>query len=382
MGPLHGVKIIEIVGMGPAPYAAMLLADLGAEVIRVDRPGGSPFSYGNKLDLLNRNKQCICVNLKSADGVAVIKKLLATADALIEGFRPGTMEKFGLGPDACFAVNRKLVYGRVTGWGQDGPLAHKPGHDLNYVSLTAVTHALGRAQQAPTVPLPLIGDFSGGGLFAALGMVSALLEARKSGKGQVVDASIVDGTAHLMSSIYAAQQIGFWQHRRGVNLLDGGAPFYEVYACADEKYLSVGAIEPKFYSGLLRGLGLPENEINTLLTQQMDFATWSATKEKFAGIIKTKTRDEWVAIFDQLETCIAPVLSSEEARVHPHNIARGTYIEDGEIWQPRPAPRFSRSDTSTVRAPVAIGTDTERVLQALGYGSEHIHRLKQSGAIA
>ena len=381
-GPLHGIKIIEIVGMGPAPYAGMLLADLGAEVIRVDRPGGSAFSYGNKFDLLNRNKQCICLNLKSGEGVAIVKKLLAHADGIIEGFRPGAMEKLGLGPDDCFAVNRKLVYGRVTGWGQDGPLAHKPGHDLNYVSLTAVTHALGRAQQTPTVPLPLIGDFSGGGLFFALGMVSAIFEASKSGQGQVVDASIVDGTAHLMSSIYAAQQIGFWQHQRGVNLLDSGAPFYEVYECRDGKYLSVGAIEPKFYAEFLRGLGLAETEINPLLTQQMDFASWPATKAKFAAILKTKTRDEWVTIFDVLETCVAPVLSSEEAHRHPHNVARHTYLDIDGVWQPRPAPRFSRSDNSAVQPPVAIGADTERVLDTLGYSSEQIRQLKLNRAIS
>lgn len=382
MGPLHGITLVEIVGMGPAPYAAMLLADLGATVIRVDRPGGSLFSYGNKLDLLNRNKQCICVNLKTPEGVDVIKRLLATADGLIEGFRPGIMEKLGLGPDDCFKHNPRLVYGRVTGWGQDGPLALKPGHDLNYVSLTAVTHALGRAGDKPTVPLPLIGDFSGGGLFFALGMVSALLEASKSGKGQVVDASIVDGTAHLMSSIYAAQQIGFWSHERGVNLLDGGAPFYEVYACKDNKYLSVGAIEPKFYAEFLRGLGFSADDVNSLVAQQMHQPQWPALKEKIAGIIKHKTRDEWMQVFAHIETCVAPVLSSEEARVHPHNTARGTYIEDGEVWQPRPAPRFSRTDTTAVRPPAPIGADTENVLTSIGYTHSQIDALMKSGSVA
>jgi alpha-methylacyl-CoA racemase len=382
VGPLHGIKIIEIVGMGPAPYAAMLLADLGADVIRVDRPGGSPFSYGNKLDLLNRNKQCVCVNLKSPEGITVVKKLLETADGLIEGFRPGTMEKLGLAPDVCFSLNPKLVYGRVTGWGQDGPLALKPGHDLNYVSLSAVTHALGRAGEKPTVPLPLIGDFSGGGLFAALGMVSALLEASRSGKGQVVDASIVDGTAHLMSSIYAAQQIGFWSHERGENLLDGGAPFYEVYTCCDGKYLSVAAIEPQFYAEFLRGLGYDSDEINAFVAQQMNQAHWIATKEKFSAILRTKTRNEWVTIFAVLETCVAPVLSSGEAHVHPHNVARETFIENDGVWQPRPAPRFSRCENSTVRPPVPIGADTDQLLQGMGYTTAQIDALKQARVIA
>jgi len=382
MGPLHGVRIIEIVGMGPAPYAAMLLADLGAEVIRVDRPGGSAFSYGNKFDLLNRNKQCICVNLKNPDGVDVIKKLLATSDALVEGFRPGTMEKLGLGPDTCFALKRKLVYGRVTGWGQDGPLAMKPGHDLNYVSLTAVTHALGRAGERPTVPLPLIGDFSGGGMFLALGVVSALFEASKSGQGQVVDASIIDGTAHLMSSIYAAQQVGFWSDQRGTNLLDSGAPFYDVYECRDGKFLSVGAIEPKFYAELLRGLGLGNDEITVLCAQQMDQASWPQTKEKLATILRTKTRDEWMTVFAAIATCVAPVLSSGEVRAHPHHVAHKTYVERDGVWQPHPAPRFSRSAAVDVVPPVAIGADTRRVLQSLGYPAAQIAQWKTSGTIA
>jgi len=381
MGPLHGVKIIEIVGMGPAPYAAMLLADMGAEVIRVERPGGSLFSYGNKLDLLNRNKKCICVNLKNTEGVDVIKKLLAQADVLLEGYRPGAMEKFGLGPDECFKHNPKLIYGRLTGWGQDGPLAQQAGHDLNYISLSGVVHAFGRAGEKPVVPLPLIGDFSGGGLFMALGIMSALFEASKSGKGQVVDASIVDGTAHMMSTIFAAQQIGFWSNERGSNLLDSGAPFYEVYTCKDGKYISVAAIEQKFYAEFLRGLGYSEIDITTFSAQQMDQAQWPALKEKFQDIFLTKTRDEWIKIFSSRDTCVAPVLSSEEARVHPHNIARKTFIEDDEVWQPRPAPRFSRSDNSTVQAPVKLGADTDTVMQQLGYTPAQIETLKKSGAV-
>jgi len=377
MGPLHGVKIIEIVGMGPAPYAAMLLADMGAEVIRVDRPGGSMFSYGNKLDLLNRNKKCICVNLKTPEGIDVVKRMVASADGLIEGFRPGTMEKLGLGPDDCFKHNPKLIYGRVTGWGQDGPLAHKAGHDLNYISLSGVVHAFGRAGEKPVVPLPLIGDFAGGGLFLALGFVSALFEASKSGKGQVIDAAIVDGTAHMMSFVYAAQQIGFWSNERGVNLLDSGAPFYEVYTCKDGKYISVGAIEPKFYAAFLVGLGINTQEIAKYSEQQMDQTQWPALKEKFAAIIQTRPRDEWTGIFSSLDTCVAPVLSSEEVRKHPHNVARKTIIDDSEVWQPAPSPRFSRTTNSDVQPPVAIGADTDRVLQELGYSAAQIAKLKQ-----
>lgn len=380
MGPLHGIKILEIVGMGPAPYAAMLLADLGAEVIRVERPGGGLFSYGNKLDLLNRNKKCICINLKTPDGVEVINKLIAQSDALIEGFRPGTMEKLGLGPEDCFKHNPKLVYGRVTGWGQDGPLALKPGHDLNYIALSGVVHAFGRAGEKPVVPLPLIGDFAGGGLFFALGMVSALLETSKSGKGQVVDASIVDGTAHMMSAIFAAQQVGFWSAERGTNLLDSGAPFYEVYTCKDGKYLSVGAIENKFYTTFLTGLGLSPEIVSNYAAQQMDQSQWPALKEKFQNIIINKTRDEWMEIFSELDTCVAPVLSSDEARFHPHNLARHTFIDDGDIWQPNPAPRFSRTNNNLVQPPVAIGTHTDEILTQLGYNTAQIDMLKKSAS--
>lgn len=378
MGPLQGIKIIEIVGMGPAPYAAMLLADLGAEVIRVERPGGSLFSYGNKLDVLNRNKKSICVNLKSAEGVEILQRLVKKSDALIEGFRPGTMEKLGLGPDDCLQQNPRLVYGRVTGWGQDGPLAQTAGHDLNYLSLSGVVHAFGRAGEKPVVPLPLIGDFAGGGLFAALGIVSALLEASKSGKGQIIDASIVDGTAHMMSAIFAAQQIGFWSVERGTNLLDSGAPFYEIYTCKDGKYLSVGAIEPKFYSAFIAGIGLA----NEALPDQMDQSQWPMMKEKIQSVIAHKTRDEWMGVFADREACVAPVLSTEEARLHPHNIARKTFPEDGEIWQPRPAPRFSHTESPAVQAPVSIGLHTDEVLNQLSYEQEMIDRMRKSGVVA
>ena len=374
MGPLQGVKIIEIAGMGPAPYAAMLLADMGAEVIRVDKPGGSAFSYGNKLDVLNRNKKNICVNLKTPAGVDVIQRLLTTADALIEGFRPGVMEHLGLGPDDCFKHNPKLIYGRVTGWGRDGPLSQQAGHDLNYLALSGVIHAFGRAGDKPAVPLPLIGDFASGGLFLALGVVSALFAASRSGRGQVVDAAIVDGSAHLMSAIFAAQQIGFWSNDRGTNLLDGGAPFYDVYRCKDGNYLSVAAIESKFYTALLQGLGLTD----AALPAQMDQGQWPTLREKFQAVIATRTRDEWVARFAGIDACVAPVLSTDEARSHPHQLTRQTFVDDGEVWQPRPSPRFSVTDKREVKAPVAIGTHTAEVLQTLGYTKAEIASLMQA----
>lgn len=377
MGPLQGIRIIEIVGMGPAPYAAMVLADLGAEVIRVERPGGSPFSYGNKLDLLNRNKKSVCVNLKSPEGIEIVKRLLKKSDALIEGFRPGTMEKLGLGPDTCLQLNPKLVYGRVTGWGQQGPLAQAAGHDLNYLALSGVVHALGRQGEKPAVPLPLIGDFAGGGLFTALGITSALFEASKSGKGQVIDAAIVDGATHMMSSIFAAQQIGFWSEQRGTNLLDSGAPFYEIYTCKDGKHISVAAVEAKFYAELIDGLGLTAES----LPEQMNQAQWPTMKEKFQNVIAHKTQDEWMVIFANRDACVAPVLSASEAREHPHHVERETFLNDDEICQPRPALRFSRSQNNTVQAPATIGAHTQDVLETLGYVSSEIDILRKSGTI-
>jgi alpha-methylacyl-CoA racemase len=377
MGPLHGIRIIEIVGVGPGPYAAMLLADMGAEVIRVERPGGSMFSFSNNKDLLNRNKKCITVNLKTPEGVAVVKKLLVSADGLIEGNRPGVMEKLGLGPDVCLEIQPKLIYGRITGWGQSGPLANKAGHDINYVSLTGALHGLGRAGEKATVPLPLIGDFAGGGLFLAFGMVSALFEARQSGKGQVIDASIIDGVSHLMSTIYAAQQIGFWSEQRGTNLLDGGAHFYEVYRCQDGKELAIGAVEEKFYIDLLKGLGL-ENEA---LPEQMDKKHWSMLKEKFQCIFSTKPQSEWLTIFSVLDACVTPVLSSEEARKHPHTTARHMFPEINQVWQPLPAPRFSRTNHG-ITEPVPLGANTNELLKEAGYSSDEIETLRKKEAVS
>jgi len=376
MGPLHGIRIIEIVGVGPGPYAAMLLADMGAEVIRVERPGGGMFSFSNSKDMLNRNKKCIVVNLKHTDGPEVVRRLLASADGLIEGNRPGVMEKLGLGPDDCMKIQSKLVYGRMTGWGQDGPLAHKAGHDINYLAITGALHLFGTADGQAVVPPPLVGDFSGGGLSLAFGMTCALLEASRTGKGQVIDASIVGGVAHLMSTIYVAQQIGFWTDARASNILDGGAHFYQVYRCKDERELAVGAVEDKFYKELLAGLGLG----NESLPEQMDREQWPAMKKRFRDIFASKNREEWLVIFSRRDACVSPVLTSEEAREYPHNVARKTFTTIDGVWQPQAAPQLGK-DHQPITSAVALGTHTDELLRSAGYSAAEIENLKQGAAV-
>jgi alpha-methylacyl-CoA racemase len=379
MGPLKGLTIIEIAGIGPGPFAAMLLADMGAEVIRVERPGGSVFAaaHNPKLDFLNRNKRCISVNLKAADGVDTVLRLLEKADALLEGNRPGVMERLGLGPDVCLARNPALVYGRMTGYGQEGPMAHDAGHDINYIALSGALHPIGRAGEKPAIPLNLVGDFGGGGLMLAYGMVCALLETKNSGKGQVVDAAMIDGAATLMASTFAANQVGFWSDERGTNLLDSGSHFYEVYETADNKYISLGSIEPQFYAALLSKLG----DDAKLFEQQFDSANWPAMKERLAAIIKGKTRDEWDAVFAGANACYAPVLSMAEVRHHPHHQARGTFIDDGEVWQPAPAPRFSRTKAEIHRGAATIGQHSEEILREFGFTENEITARLESGAI-
>jgi len=379
MGPLKGLTIIEIAGIGPGPFAAMLLADMGANVIRVERPGGSVFTaaHNPKLDFLNRNKRCISINLKEADGVDTVLALVEKADALLEGNRPGVMERLGLGPDVCLARNPALVYGRMTGWGQEGPMALEAGHDINYVALSGALHPIGRSGEKPAIPLNLVGDFGGGGLMLAFGMVCALLETRTSGKGQVVDAAMIDGAATLMASTFAANQVGFWSDERGTNLLDSGAHFYEVYETADGKYISLGSIEPQFYAALLEKLGDDARHFEN----QFDAANWPAMKERLAGIIKRKTRDEWDAVFAGANACYAPVLSMAEVRHHPHHQARGTFIDDGEVWQPAPAPRFSRTKAGIRRGAAKIGEHTEEILREFGFTQEQIAARLESGAI-
>lgn len=379
MGPLQGLTIIEIAGIGPGPFAAMSLADQGADVIRVERPGGSMFTaaHNPQLDFLNRGKRCISVNLKEPEGVETVLALLEQADALLEGNRPGVMERLGLGPDICLARNPALVYGRMTGWGQEGPMAQEAGHDINYVALSGALHAIGRAGEKPAIPLNLVGDFGGGGLMLAYGMVCALLEAKNSGRGQVVDAAMIDGASTLMASTFAANQVGFWTDERGTNLLDGGSHFYDVYETADGKYISLGSIEPQFYAALLEKLG----DEATHFENQFDMENWPAMKDRMAAIILAKTRDEWDALLSGADICYAPVLSMSEVRHHPHHQARGTFLDDGEVWQPAPAPRFSRTPGKIRSCAAAIGEHTEDILREFGFSDDEIARKLASGAV-
>jgi alpha-methylacyl-CoA racemase len=379
MGPLKGLTIIEIAGIGPGPFAAMLLADMGADVIRVERPGGSVFAaaHNPKLDFLNRNKRCISINLKEPAGVDTVLTLIEQADALLEGNRPGVMERLGLGPEVCLARNPALVYGRMTGWGQEGPMAREAGHDINYIALAGALHPIGRAGEKPAIPLNLVGDFGGGGLMLAYGMVCALLEAKYSGLGQVVDAAMIDGAATLMASTFAANQVGFWTDERGTNLLDSGSHFYEVYETADGKYISLGSIEPQFYAALLDKLGDDARHFE----QQFDMANWPAMKERLAAIFKRKTRDEWDAIFAGANACYAPVLAMGEVRHHPHHQARGTFIDDGEVWQPAPAPRFSRTKAEISRGAATVGEHSAEILREFGFSDAQVSALLESGAI-
>lgn len=377
MGPLHGVKVIEMVGLGPGPLCAMLLADMGAEVIRVDRPGGNLFS-GSKSDLLGRNRRSLAVDLKHPDGVATVLRLVERADALIEGFRPGVMERLGLGPDRCLARNGKLIYGRMTGWGQDGPLAQAAGHDINYIALAGVLHAIGEQGGRPVPPLNLVGDFGGGGMFLAFGIVCALLEAQRSGLGQVIDCSMVEGSAVLMGMFYAMQQAGRWQDERGRNMLDGASHFYGTYETADGKWVAVGAIEPQFYATLIRETDADPQ----LFENQHDADAWPRQRAELARIFRTKTRDAWCALLEGSDACFAPVLSLTEAPQHPHNVARGSFVEVDGMLHPGPAPRFSRTPAQVRHGPRPVGADSEAVLADWGFDAQQIRNLLRSGAVS
>ncbi|WP_433336938.1 CaiB/BaiF CoA transferase family protein [Spirillospora sp. CA-294931] len=364
-GPLSGVRVIELAGIGPGPFAAMLLADLGAEVIRVDRasgamPGG-PLRGGT--DFTNRGKRSIAVDLKSEAGRELVLRMAERSDVLLEGFRPGVTERLGLGPDDVLARNPKLVYGRMTGWGQEGGLAQSAGHDIGYIAVTGALHAIGRAGGPPQVPMNLLGDFAGGSMYLVVGVLAALLEVRGGGAGQVVDAAIVDGTAHLTTFIHAFLAGGMWDDRRGSNLLDTGAPWYDVYETADGRHVAVGALEPQFYAEFLRVLGLDKAD----LPERGDTASWPALREQFAAAFKTRTRDEWAALFLPGDSCVAPVLSLEEAARHPYNTERGVFVERGGHLQPAPAPRFSRSTTETEGLPCLPGAQTREILDSLGF---------------
>ncbi len=380
MGPLKGVRVIEIAGIGPGPFAAMMLADMGAEVVRIVRVGSTGMSMAARpdLDFFNRNKRCVALNLKDPRATELTLRMLEGADALLEGYRPGVMEKLGLGPDVCLARNPRLVYGRMTGWGQDGPLAQAAGHDINYVALSGALHAIGERGGKPVVPLNLVGDFGGGGMFLAYGMVCALLEASRSATGQVVDAAMVDGASTLMAMMYAAFQSGFWSNDRGSNMLDGGAHFYGVYETSDGKFVSIGSIEPQFYSLLLEKLGIDPAD----LPHQMDPRHWQSLGERFASIFRTRTRAQWCEMMEGTDICFAPVLAFDEVASHPHLAARGNFLHEGGVWQPSPAPRFSRTRPAHPTVAASVGADTEAELAALGISSGEIAELRTAGVIA
>jgi alpha-methylacyl-CoA racemase len=379
-GPLDGIRILEIAALGPAPYCAMLLSDLGAEVVRIDRvaaPERGVLDALPQFDLLNRGRRSVAVDLKNPEGVETVLRLAERADALLEGFRPGVAERLGIGPEAVMARNPRLVYGRMTGWGQEGPLAATAGHDIDYIALSGALHAIGREGERPVPPLNLVGDFGGGALFLAMGVLAALLEAARSGCGQVVDAAMVDGAASLMTMIGGLAAIGFWEHERGVNLLDGGAPFYDTYETKDGQHVAVGALEPQFYAELLAKLGIEQSS----LPPQMERAHWPALKQKLADSFKQKTRAEWCALLEGSDACFAPVLSIGEAAQHPHVSARSTLVEVGGVLQPAPAPRFGRTPPAPPTPPSHAGQDTDAALRAWGISAERIAALRASRAI-
>ncbi len=378
MGPLEGVKVVEIAGIGPGPFTAMVLADMGADVIRVDRSvaakGGDPDDPPR--DILTRGRRSVALDLKHPDGVEALLRLIEGADVLVEGFRPGVAERLGFGPDVCLGRNPRLVYGRMTGWGQDGPYALAAGHDINYIALAGALHPIGRAGEAPVPPLNLIGDFGGGGMLLAFGIACALVEAKTSGEGQVVDAAMVDGSALLMTFVHGLKAMGMWGGPRGTNLLDTGAPFYDVYECADGEHVAIGSIEPQFYAELVRLSGL-EHEPG-----QMDRSGWPEMREELTRIFKARTRDEWCELMEASDVCFAPVLSMEEAPEHPHNRHRQTFVEVAGIPQPNAAPRFSRTPGAIAGPPAHAGQHTDEVLAEAGFSPDEIQGLRDGGAAA
>ncbi len=377
MGPLHGVKIVEIAGIGSEPFAGMMLADMGAEMIRVDRKVKTFELIDPKYDILNRNRRSIILDLKKPEGLKALLRLIDKADALIEGFRAGVMERLGLGPEICRKRNPKLVYGRITGWGQSGPLAHAAGHDINYIAITGALNSIGNKNGKPIPPLNLLGDFGGGGLLLAFGMVCALFEAQKSGKGQVVDAAMVDGVSVIMAMNHSLKAAGLWSDQRGENLLDSGAHFYDTYATSDGKYVSIGSLEPQFYTLLLEKMEIYDPEFN----DQLNPDKWPALKEKIAERFKTKTRDEWCEIMEGTDVCFAPVLSMTEAYSYPHNVDRNVFVELDGITYPAPAPRFSRTVPEIQSPPAMPGAHTEAILEDWGYSSQEIQELRDAEAI-
>jgi alpha-methylacyl-CoA racemase len=375
MGPLDGVRVVEITGIGPGPFCAMLLADMGAEVIRVDRPERA----GQRVPaLMARGRRSLVVDLKHERGPEVVLRLVERADALLEGFRPGVAERLGIGPAACLGRNPRLVYGRMTGWGQDGPLHHAAGHDIAYIALAGALHPIGEPGGAPVPPLNLVGDFGGGGLLLAFGLACGLVEARRSGRGQVVDAAIVDGAALLTTAVHELTALGAWEERRGVNLLDGGAPYYSVYETADGEHMAVGALEPKFYAELIDKLGLPAAE----LPPREDRERWPELRERLAAAFRGRSRAEWTGVFEGSDACVAPVLRPSEAVAHPHHRARGSFVPVGGSPQPAPAPRFSRTPPARPAPPPSPGQHTDEVLASIGVTPQEITTLRATGAVA
>jgi alpha-methylacyl-CoA racemase len=378
-GPLDGVRIIELAGLGPAPFAGMMLADAGADIIRIDRSERATYPPNSEphVDLMNRGRRSVAVDLKHPDGVGLVLRLVEQADGLMEGFRPGVAERLGIGPDVCLARNPRLVYGRMTGWGQEGPMAAAAGHDIDYIALAGALEPMARAGERPFPPLNLVGDFGGGGMMLAFGMCAAIISARQTGSGQVVDAAMVDGAAALMTMTYTLRSSGIWKEERGTNLLDTGAHFYEVYETSDGGFMAVGAIEPQFYAELLDGLELDGED----LPDQMDREAWPQMKERFVALFATRTRDEWQAVFEGTDACVAPVLSPWEAPSHPHLRARGTFTEVAGVVQPSPAPRFGGTPGSIRHPPPNPGQHGDEALGDWGLSSEEVAELRSAKAI-
>jgi alpha-methylacyl-CoA racemase len=370
-GPLSGVRVVEIVGIGPGPFAAMMLADLGADVIRIDRAGGPPIGFSRpELDIISRGRPNAVVDLKSERGVGVVLDLVERADIFIEGMRPGVTERLGIGPEACLDRNPRLVYGRMTGWGQDGPLAQTAGHDINYISVAGGLEGMGRANQPPVFIHNLLGDYAGGSLYLVAGILAALTHARTTGEGQVVDAAITDGVAHLMAMLVTMQQSGVWDGSRGTGLLGGAAPYYDVYETSDGRWMSVGSLEPQFHVALEERLGVE-------LPDRNDFGEWPALRKVLAETFAQRTQAEWVEIFDGTDACVAPVARLTEAYEHPHNVARGTYVERDGLTQPAPAPRFSATPANLTTPPSKPGADTRAALTA--WGIDDVESLIEDG---
>jgi alpha-methylacyl-CoA racemase len=379
-GPLEGLRIIELAGLGPAPFAGMMLADAGADIIRIDRSERATYPPNTEphVDLMNRGRRSVAVDLKHPDGVGLVLRLVEQADGLMEGFRPGVAERLGIGPDICLDRNPRLVYGRMTGWGQDGPMASAAGHDIDYIALAGALEPMGRAGERPFPPLNLVGDFGGGGMLLAFGMCAAIISARQTGVGQVVDAAMVDGAAALMTMTYTLMSAGIWKDQRGTNLLDTGAHFYEVYETSDGGFMALGAIEPQFYAELIRLVGLDGED----LPDQMDRDAWPQMKERFAALFATRTRAEWESVFEGSDACVAPVLSPTEAPNHPHMIARGTFAEVAGVVQPAPAPRFGVTPGSIRRPPPNPGQDGDEALVDWGLAEGEVAELRSSKAIS